>query len=478
MKFYQSESGQTNQDRGALAILLLCALGAIVIGACLPLYLGVFGGNLVSLLVFPIALLMLGLFFIEPKIFFFMIMIARSACDGVFESARTSIGGGGPGIGALINASVIALAIYVFSREELQKKKSILTVWAFFFVTTAYGLLLSPTKVEAVRLILAWLSNLAVFYCASHFVRSSKDFALLLYVILFSSFVPVTYGGYVILSSGLGSIGNLRVQSTFTHPNIFAFYLAFVINIVFYQLKAAHHAARPLVRAFLVLWLIILFAMLVCTQTRSAWLACMLMFLFFGLLLERRYIVYILLACALALLFDPIRDRIFDLNAPEVATSQTKLDSFRWRVELWTAGLTWMEIKNYLFGYGIGAFSENAPIFFPRGDGIKWDAHNVYVQWFFDVGLVGLIGYVWIHLRLVYVTRRLFNVDRALGFILVLTIVSYLMVSFSDNMMFYLAFNWYYWFFLGGAASLLYCVPQSITHLPSSKTRYQPLLLT
>jgi O-antigen ligase len=476
MKTRRSGSKSANQHPGSLAILLLCAMGAIAIGACLPLYLGGVGGHPLALLVFPVALVMLGLFFSEPRLFFFMIMAVRSACDGVFESARTSTGTG-PGIGALINASVIALALYLLSKEEIQKKKPILMAWGFFFVTAIYGLLLSPIRLEAARLVLAWVSNLAVFYCASYFVRSAKDFTLLLYVILVSSVAPVLYGIYVILASGLGSIGSLRIQSTFTHPNIFAFYLAFVINVVFCQLKTARHAPSGWARPFLFLWMVILLGMLVCTQTRSAWLTCILLFVFFGMLIERRYIVYILVACALALLFDPIRDRIFDLNAPEVETSQTRLDSFRWRVELWTAGLTWMEIKHYVFGYGIGAFSENAPIFFPRGDGIKWDAHNVYVQWFFEVGLVGLVGYTWIHLRLLYLSRMLFSIDKVMGFVVILTIVNYLMVSFSDNMMFYLAFNWYYWMFLGGAGSLLFCDPQEGTASITSVTRYRPLLL-
>jgi hypothetical protein len=31
-------------------------------------------------------------------------------------------------------------------------------------------------------------------------------------------------------------------------------------------------------------------------------------------------------------------------------------------------------------------------------------------------------------------------------------VLSYAMVSFSDNMLYYLAFNWYFWFFIGLSA--------------------------
>jgi len=477
MNMQKPADARIGQARGAQAIWLVCAFSAIFAGVGLPFYLGLLDGNLLSLLVFPLGLFLLGIFFAAPKLFFYLIMVVRSACDLVFESARMATGGGGPGIGALVNASVIALALYIFSKDEFQKRKPMFMAWAIFFATAGYGLLLSPTKIESVRLILAWVSNLAVFFCAAHFVRSMKDFVGQLQVIVLSSIAPAVYAFYVIANAGIGSIGSLRIESTFTHPNIFAFYLAFVINIVFYLIKATSRTVNAWVRPALFLWMMVLLGLLVCTQTRSAWLACMLMFLGFGLLIERRYLLYMVGACALALTFEPIRDRLFDLNAPEVETSQTKLDSFRWRVELWTAGLGWMEIKRYFFGYGIGAFSENAPVFFPRGDGIKWDAHNVYVQWLFDVGIVGLLGYAWIHVRILYLYRRLAEIDRPLGFIVLVTVISYLTVSFSDNMMFYLAFNWYYWFFLGGAGALLFGVARTGTRPATGVMGQRPILL-
>jgi len=89
-------------------------------------------------------------------------------------------------------------------------------------------------------------------------------------------------------------------------------------------------------------------------------------------------------------------------------------------------------------------------------DGIKWDAHNVYVQWFFDVGLLGLAAYIWIHGRLLYMLRPLFAIDRLAAFITICTIISYLLVSLSDNIMFYLVFNWYYWFSIGAACALVH----------------------
>lgn len=445
------------QPAGAIhgrAVTAAIALSALAMGAGIPAYLAVVGDGAAAVCALPVTVALAALFFARKKTFFFLVLAARSACDLVFESVRASVAGGGPGIGGIVNASIIGIALLMISKDEVVRRKPFLTAWAWFFCTTAYGFLLAPSKGESLRLILAWVSNFAVFYCAATFVTSMMDFRTVLRVIVASSLIPVAYGMVQVAQAGLGALSSSRIQGTFTHPNIFAFYLAFVICIVFYQLKSPLQDGGMVRKTALAAWMAVLSGMLVCTQTRSAWLVCMAMFLCFGVLFERRYLLYLLVSCCLVLLVEPIRDRIIDLSAPEVVTSQTKLDSFRWRVELWTAALEWMDPKRALFGYGIGAFSENAPVFFARGDGIHWDAHNVYVQWLFDVGLLGLAAYVWIHARLLYLLRNLAQVDRMLRFIVMVTVVSYLTVSFSDNMIFYLAFNWYYWLFLGAVSSL------------------------
>jgi O-antigen ligase len=435
------------------AVTLGMTLAAIALGAGIPAYLALTGNSTAAVFALPLTVLLAALFFARRKTFFLVVLLARSACDIVFESVRLSMGGGGPGIGGLVNASIIGLALLLVSKQDALRRKPWLMAWAWFFGTTVYGFALAPAKGESLRFILAWVSNFAVFYCASRFVTSMRDFRTVLRVIVASSLIPVAYALYQIAATGFAA--GSRVQGTFTHPNIFAFYLAFVIGIVFYQLKSPLQAGGIAGKAALLVWMAVLAALLVVTQTRSAWLACLLLFLLFGLLYERRYLLYLCVACCLALLAEPIRERLLDLNTPAVMTSHTKLDSFRWRVELWTAALDWMAWQRTLFGYGIGAFSENAPVFFPRGDGIHWDAHNVYVQWLFDAGLLGLAGYAWLHGRLLYLLRRLATIDRLLRFIVAFTVISYLTVSFSDNMMFYLAFNWYYWLFLGSAAALL-----------------------
>jgi O-antigen ligase len=204
------------------------------------------------------------------------------------------------------------------------------------------------------------------------------------------------------------------------------------------------------------LYVFFLLAQLALTQTRSAWIACLVVFIGYGLLHKRRYLLYIAGVVLICLFIPAIQQRLLDLGSDnQIVGYQDKLNSFAWRVALWESALSWMEPSRYLLGYGIGAFREYAPTYFARSQGFKWDAHNVYVQWFFDVGFLGLASYLWIHFRTLQSLRPLVVIDRQAAFTTSALIVSYLLMSLSDNMMYYLAFNWYYWFAVGASSALV-----------------------
>jgi O-antigen ligase len=122
---------------------------------------------------------------------------------------------------------------------------------------------------------------------------------------------------------------------------------------------------------------------------------------------------------------------------------------------IWQAGLGWMQWEYYPFGYGLGTFQHHSLEFFQFANGVAWGAHNVYVQWFFETGVVGVACAAWLYYRLLNQVRTRIKEDK-LGTVMVLAVVvEYLVVSYSDNMLDYLPFNWYYWFLLGTACSIV-----------------------
>ena len=117
-----------------------------------------------------------------------------------------------------------------------------------------------------------------------------------------------------------------------------------------------------------------------------------------------------------------------------------------------------MQPSNYLFGYGLEAFMYYSIDFFPLAGGMQRGAHNVFVQLFFDTGTIGLLCFIWLNAYLAYQFVKFYKTNPLMIFTAIIIICQYLIISYSDNMLSYLAFNWYFWFFLG----LTYAVNYSV----------------
>jgi O-antigen ligase len=315
---------------------------------------------------------------------------------------------------------------------------------------------IAPVKGDAIRLYLALISYFSIFISAFYFVRSRDDFNRCVRIILWSSVLPALYALVdIAIHGGVTGPNGARLQSTFSHPNIFAFYLTLVVSLGLYVLKSEPATLSVPNRVIVTGYMFLLLALLVLTQTRSAWLACFLLFAAYGLFFERRYLLYLVLLSLFALLIPSVRDRVLDLGAGNEVIQYAKLNSFAWRVYLWESGFRWMRPPHYLLGYGLDSFQHYSPTFFPLAGKTNFNAHNIYVQWLFELGAFGLLAYLWLYGRLLWALKKMLPKDKLGGFILIALVIQYLMVSFSDNMASYLAFNWYFWFVAGAACALV-----------------------
>ncbi|MFY0100015.1 hypothetical protein ABTQ08_21355, partial [Acinetobacter baumannii] len=84
-----------------------------------------------------------------------------------------------------------------------------------------------------------------------------------------------------------------------THPNILAFYLTLIISLGLYVLKSPTFKLSQLQRFAFTGYLGVLMVLLLLTQTRSAWAAVLVLFVLYGLMFERRYLIYLLVLCCL-----------------------------------------------------------------------------------------------------------------------------------------------------------------------------------
>ena len=428
---------------------------ALAVGLALPLYAEAMSGSVVRLLALPALLVLAILFLYDRLMLLALVLLLRAAGDLVFENTRVAVGGLGIGFGGLVNAFVILIAVLLVAARPERFPARMAAPWAGFLIAALVGVGIAPNAGDAVRSYLGLLSYFAVFVSAFHFVKGEGDFKVCVKLVLLSSLLPAAYGFAELALHGLaGGLQVFRLKSTFSHPNIFAFYLTLVLLLSLYALKSPTVVLTPLRRALLTAYVPVLLGLLLLTQTRSAWVACFATFTLYALMFERRYLVYLLLAPALALLVPGVRARVLDLGSGNEIVQYATLNSFAWPLQIWEYGLRWIGPANLPLGYGLGAFKHFAPVFFPYSGGVNFGAHNIYVQILFELGVLGLAAFAWLFARLFATLRRMAAVDRLGAFVAIALVVEYLIISASDNVLAYLAFNWYVWFVLGAACAV------------------------
>jgi O-antigen ligase len=433
-----------------LAVVLVAAL----IGAAVPLYVGAVGDGIGRLAALPVLIPLCFLLVLSPQQLLLIIVLFRAAADLAFETTKLSVGEYQIGLGGVINACVLLIAVLLcLERPGRIPMKAIVVMWTPFLLTALLGTFLSPVKVEALRTCLGLLSNLAIFAGAFYLVRSPQDFRRCVRIIVWSSLIPAAYA-FIDIGLNWSAGGAFRLQSTFSHPNIFAFYLTLIIALTFYVLKTPAYSMTTGKRLGLTAYLLLLLFFLLLTQTRSAWTACFAGFCAYGVFFERRYLAYVILVPLLALWIPGIQERLVDLASGNDYVQYAQLNSFAWRRLMWESGLRWMQADHYLFGYGVASFKHYSPAFFPLAGNANFGAHNVYVQWLFEAGVAGLLAYLWCHGQLLRWLKSMSSVDKLGAFISMALVIEYLVVSWSDNVLAYLVFNWYFWFIAGAGCAV------------------------
>jgi O-antigen ligase len=432
-----------------VGLVLLCLL----IGAGIPVLVEIVGDQPGRLAALP-ALLLLGVLLIyDYKKLLILILLLRSVGDMALESTQLGFGNFRMGVGGLINLVVIVIAIMLVLEKPKLFPSRLASYWMPVLMFMAGAALLSYDPARAIKLYLGMLSYFAIFVIAVYLVRSNEDFNKAIRLVLWSSLIPTLYSFVEIALHMRDS--SFRLRSTFTHSNIQAFYLMLILVLCLYMLKSPLFKITPRGRFVICCYMPLQLGQLLLTQTRSAWLACALVFGLYALLYERKYLLYLLLL-PLAVVFVPaVSERLMDLGQGNEAVGYARLNSFAWRLSLWESAIGWMEPLRLMYGYGLGGFEHFAQTFFEKAGDIKWDAHNVYVQFLFDMGVLGLLCYLWLYARVLWTLRTFARIERVSSFLLVAIVLQYLIVSFSDNLFGYLVFNWYFWFTAGGACSLI-----------------------
>ncbi|MGO4406416.1 O-antigen ligase family protein [Bosea sp. RAF48] len=383
----------------------------------------------------------------------FGVLLIRASSDPIFNLLAGDAGASSMGVGALFNVLVIALAIVFLAREPLRAPFPVLALWGPFLLIAFGSTLYAPDFTAAARLAFVLVSYWAFFAIPFFILRSSRDVSLFVLVVIGSSIPPTLYA-FVDIARGLSDLTEFRLQSTFSHPNIYAFYLVLVLGLSLYVRASRIIRVSPRIYMLVTLYIPLLTAFLMLTKTRSAWGVCGLMFLVYALKIDRRFLAGLLLVPVLFVAYPSLMDRLTDVTAATEVDNfaqlneSNRLNSYVWRQALWESAIP-QALERPLLGHGLESFKPATPGFFPLIGPQGIDGHNFYLQMSFELGLLGLLAFAWLIGWVAYRLVRGLPRDPPGLLVMLCVLMTYVLESYSDNMHFYLSFNWYFWFVMG-----------------------------
>jgi O-antigen ligase len=393
------------------------------------------------------SLVLAGLFGVRRTV---IVLIAlRPACDKAFDGVKL-LTGAANGPGAALNLLVIALAALALFRRPQALLAPPVLAWAGVLLAALASLLHSPDPAAGVRLLLTLVTYGAVLALPFALIASISDAVDCLKAALASSVIPAAVAVLEVLSTPAILMGDDRLESTFTHPNILAFYLVGVLTLILFLMASRMVEMSPRQTRWLMAYVGLLLVLLLATKTRSAWIAMVLILGGHALANDRRWL-WSVFALPLVLLVPGIGERVLDLGGGNTNDAFAQLNSYAWRQLLWSETYEWLrQNPSLLFGHGLDLYISYVPLFFSRGanpEGVG--AHNAALQIYFEMGLVGAAAFLVVFMTLFIQLARRVRVDFPGALLIALLCASHVLVANSDNMLDYLQFQWFFWFTVG-----------------------------
>lgn len=167
---------------------------------------------------------------------------------------------------------------------------------------------------------------------------------------------------------------NKRIYSTFFNPNVFGFYINFILLSI----------CGSETSNFNKLTLLTGIACLVLTFSRASWVSLILALLVTGFI-EKKYFKYALYISIIIFLSDYLLG-VGRLNLNKAVEDS----SFAYRLEIWRATLLIIR-DNFLSGIGFGTLKEYVTLYSTVVKNNIEHTHNIYLQVFLETGLVGFV---------------------------------------------------------------------------------------
>lgn len=380
---------------------------------------------------------------------FLLILLTRSSLDTVLETVQIDIGTNNSlTFGAAINALLIGITALLALIHPYRIPWRAQFAWISFIIFCTIMSLGTPDPIGVARFLLVLTSYQCAFMLPFFFARTAQEATPIINTIIYSSILP-TLVAIGQISGSIPPPADGRIASTFTHPNIFAFYLLAVSATIAYRFASPTFRDTTLKRIVLIAYSGLLGIFLLATQTRSAWLGATIILLGYAVFVRREALLAFVALPLVILFSSSIQERLLNILEPaEYIGNGVILNSYDWRRQLWHDAGMRIEQSSLQGHGGLGSFFAQSQSFFSLGN-ISFYAHNVFIQLSFEVGIIGAALFFVIFSQKAWIFISAFKIDRAASVIGTAFCFAYLAVSNSNNMLYYLASNWYTFALLG-----------------------------
>ncbi|HEY3368911.1 MAG TPA: O-antigen ligase family protein [Symbiobacteriaceae bacterium] len=265
---------------------------------------------------------------------------------------------------------------------------------AFFLVVAAGSTIQSVSRKDSLMNLVIWVTAVLLFWMIVNLVRNSRDAAALLGPILAASVLMTAWAVYQQIKppvieehwSDVTEFANLvRSFAGFGNPNYLGEYL-----MLFLPLALALWIQTPKRRAALTLLLGSMGLGLLLTSSRGAWVGALGALVLFVFMRNRRWSLLLVVAGLAGAVVAPasiIKRLILGITFQD--------SSAAFRLNVWT-GVFDMLKKFWLTGVGLGAVAfEKVYSDFMLGGAHVVHAHNIFLQMFSEMGILGLIAVLW-----------------------------------------------------------------------------------
>jgi putative inorganic carbon (hco3(-)) transporter len=403
--------------------------------------------------------ILIPLFLIRPYYSLLLLIIVRNTTDTYAESTFINFFDViHLNFSSILGILIILWAIYIFLKEKMNIQKIPLTIpWFLFLIFGLISVSYSVTKVDTLKMLLKLVDFYFIYALAYFYFQKYKSEKKLFFLsVIVAYLIPIILGVFQILTkTGFrGPEQFNRIQSTYSHPNIFSFNLLLLFIIL---ISCKIEIKNKKIEKILSVFLILIPILILYTLTRSAWIGLSILFISLILIYKRKYILkYLLLISFLVFLFIMALNytslKYFDwTNITFIAraiTSNTFISSWEWRLN------TWSEMSAYIYqspviGFGLDTyrFLREKQVYSIYED--LYYAHNDYLKFLIELGFIGLLLY----LNIIFQTLKKIwtkfksnqNKKYLLGFIGIGVIY---LIAGVDNILMSTSLQWVLWVFI------------------------------